>query len=365
MTYHRNPVLKNRLLPVDIVLSPPWWNLHEGITFDWDHYYHPARRVEDERKMEDALYRRWGRYGLGAAHGQDLPVIGATHLAAGYLVSEMLGCTVEYAEDKPPLVRPLALKEPAINPEKAFDSPAFKRTLSLFDALKSKFGRLVGDINWSGVLNIALDLRGESVFLDFLDRPDDAHSFLNQIAAIMERFTHVLSAASGTTSISVNRLVRHLEGPVFLHSECSNVMLSTSDYEKFFFNIDAEWSRKYRPFGIHYCGKDPHRYAPVYAKLPHLDFFDVGWGGDITEIRKLLPDTFLNLRLSPVEIVKQTPEEIRATVRRLVHASANPYLTGVCCINMDQNVREEQVTAILEEVETLRGEYANEVKNNR
>ena len=32
--------------------------------------------------------------------------------------------------------------------------------------------------------------------------------------------------------------------------------------------FDAEWSDRYRPFGIHYCGKDPHRYAASFAKLP-------------------------------------------------------------------------------------------------
>ena len=33
--------------------------------FDEDFFFHPAKRVEVERKMEQALYERWGRYGLG------------------------------------------------------------------------------------------------------------------------------------------------------------------------------------------------------------------------------------------------------------------------------------------------------------
>ena len=46
------------------------------------------------------------------------------------------------------------------------------------------------------------------------------------------------------------------------------------------------------------------------------------------------------------------------TVRRLVRDSGNPYLTGVCCINMDQHVTDEQIAAIFEEVESLREETA-------
>ena len=101
-------------------------------------------------------------------------------------------------------------------------------------------------------------------------------------------------------------------------------------------------------------------YAAAFARLPHLDFLDVGWGGNVAELRRRLPHTFLNIRYSPVEIVKQTPEEIRSTVRRLVHESGNPWLTGVCAINMDQNVTDEQIAAIFAEVDDLRAQYAAE-----
>ena len=84
MTYARNDYLENRMLPVDIVLHPSWWYHHEGITFDEDFFFHPARRVEVERTMEKALHQRWGRFGLGADHDKDLPVVGPVHLAAGY-----------------------------------------------------------------------------------------------------------------------------------------------------------------------------------------------------------------------------------------------------------------------------------------
>ena len=92
--------------------------------------------------------------------------------------------------------------------------------------------------------------------------------------------------------------------------------------------------------------------------MPYLDFLDVGWGGDVVKLRQHLPRTFFNIRLSPVEIVDQTPEQIRQTVRTLVHQSGNPWLTGVCCINMDQHVTDDQVAAIFDEVESLRQEYA-------
>jgi hypothetical protein len=59
-----------------------------------------------------------------------------------------------------------------------------------------------------------------------------------------------------------------------------------------------------------------------------------------------------------VSIVRQTPAEIRETVTRLVRQSDNPWLTGVCCINMDHTVSDAQISAIFDTVNELRKEYA-------
>lgn len=355
MTVHaRNELLQNSMLPVDIVLSPAWWYHHEGITFDEDFFFHPAKRVEAERRMERALYERWGRFGLGRNHDKDVPEIGAVHLASGYLVSEMLGCRVEYVADAAPQVVPANLDRLRLDGEAALESPASRRLQTLLDALRAKYGYVCGDVNWSGILNVALDLRGQTIFMDMLDEPEAASRFLAGIAEVLDRFTARVAAATGTTSISVNRNVGNIPRPVFLHSECSHVMISVADYERFLMPMDVAWSDQHRPFGIHYCGADPQRYAEAFARLPHLDFLDVGWPGDVAKLRRHLPHTFLNIRYSPVEIARQTPDEIRQTVRRLVHDSGNPWLTGVCCINMDQQVTDAQITAIFEEVEQLR-----------
>ena len=358
MPYLRNERLNAPMLPVDVVLHPSWWHRHAGITFDEDFFFHPARRVEAERQMEGVLYERWGRYGLGADRGRDLPQIGAGHLAAGYLISAMFGCGLKFFEDASPQVVPANMDRLDVSAEAPFASPAFRKYEGLLSALRSRFGYLTGDIGWGGVLNTALDLRGQQFLMDMIDVPDEAARFVAVVAAVIRRFVEHMAQATGSSSISVNRTVRHIPQPVYLHSECSNVMISTALYERFLLPIDAEWSGRLRPFGIHHCGADPHRFAPSYAKLPHLDFLDVGWGGDVALLRRHLPRTFLNLRLSPVDIAQEAPAAIRQTVRRLVGESGNPWLTGVCCINMDEQVSDEQVAAIFDEVQCLRAEYA-------
>jgi hypothetical protein len=344
------------ILPVDIVLAPEWWNKNEGVTFDPDFFFHPAKRVEVERQMEKTLYERWGKFGLGTQKDEVRPEIGAVHLASGFLLSEMLGCRVKYTESHPPQVICANAETLDINVENAFESEIFRRLLKLTDALKSKYGYLTGDINWSGILNLALDLRGENIFIDMMLNPDEVKTYFAKIAEVIERFANFVFAHTGTTSISVNRDVRLLKEPVLLHSECSHTMISEADYETYLLPFDIAWSKN-RPYGVHYCGADPHRMAASFAKIPHLDYLDLGWGGDVKRLREHLPDTFFSIRLSPAEMARQSHEEIRENIIRLVNDSANPYLTGICCINMDDKVSDDRINVIFETVDELRKEY--------
>ena len=355
--YASNPSLTDAMLPVEVVFAPEWWHRHAGICFDRDFFFHPARRVEDEQRMERVLHEKWGRFGLGSGKGEVRPEVGAVHLAAGYMISQMLGCEVRYHEDHPPQIVPRNGQKLVVEPERAFASQASRDFQNLVESLKSRYGRVCGDVNWSGILNIALDLRGQDVFIDMYTHPEDVRQGFREIAGVIERFVAAVESRTGTSSISVNRNVRHFARPVFLHSECSHTMISEAFYERFLMPLDVAWSQRHRPFGIHYCGPDPHRYAPTFARLPYLDFLDVGWGGDVARLRQFLPNTFLNIRLSPVEIVRQTTDEIRSTITRLVSESGDPYLTGVCCINMDDAVTDDKVSAIFETVADLRRRY--------
>ncbi len=346
------PALSPTEFPVDIVFAPEWWHTHTGISFDRDFFYHPARRVEAETHMERVLYERWGRYGLGTAPSR--PEIGAVHLAAGYLVQEMLGCRVVYRDDHPPQVLPADQDRLTVDVEAAFESTAFKNFSSLCDQLETRHGYLTGDVNFAGILNVALDLRGQDLFLDMRTDPTRVRQQFAKIAEVITRFVDVVQAKTGSSSVSVNRNVRHLTRPIMLHSECTHTMISELDYESFLLDFDLRWNQRYEAFGIHYCGPDPDRFAGSFSKIPSLPFLDVGAGGDIAALRTHLPRTFLNLRLNPVTLREQQPSEIREQVMTMAAASGQPNLTGICCINMDDTVTDDQITAIFETVHDLR-----------
>jgi hypothetical protein len=61
----------------------------------------------------------------------------------------------------------------------------------------------------------------------------------------------------------------------------------------------------------------------------------------------LLPDVFLNLRLSPVRMLQETAAEIREDVSALLAAAGRREKVGICCINMDYGTPDENVNAVL------------------
>jgi hypothetical protein len=90
------------------------------------------------------------------------------------------------------------------------------------------------------------------------------------------------------------------------------------------------------------------------AKIPHLDFLDAGWGGDLACLRSYLPTTFINIRLDPVSISTMSCAALEGHIRRLVKDSNNPWLTGICCINMDDKVTDDKIHTIFSTAEQLR-----------
>jgi len=133
-------------LPVDVVFHPNWWHKNYDLTFEWDFFYNPERRVQQEQQMRRLLYERFGDLGLGQKDAPRRPIIGPILMGSGYIAQEILGCQVNYQEDGNPWVLPRNLTEAEVwdldAPEDIENTPSMKNLLSLMDALETEFGYL-------------------------------------------------------------------------------------------------------------------------------------------------------------------------------------------------------------------------------
>ena len=335
----------NKGLPVELVFAPEWWHKHYGTCFDEDFFFHPERRVAEERLMRNALRERFPEL-YSHYVDEDRPVAGPLHLACGFLMSEVVGCKIQFFEAAPPEVTPMGISETEMEryqPVDLANNPTMKKMRATLDALESRFGYVEGDFNVGGVLNLSLDIRRQDVFTDFYDRPEVLRRFFGSVTETLAAFFDEVRARTGTTSISINRGIVNFDPTLTIHGNCSVQMISPQIYEDHLLEFDILLSRRFRPYGIHHCGSNMHKVARAYAKIPGICWFDLGWGSDIAQCREALPNAFLNIRFSPVALARCTPDEVRQHLTDMIRDAAPYDKVGICCINMDADVPDQNV----------------------
>ncbi|NJD03683.1 MAG: hypothetical protein FIA99_14060 [Ruminiclostridium sp.] len=338
-------------LPVEIIFNPRWWNKNCNITFDKGFFIDPVRRVNDEQKMRTYLYERFGDIGLGEKNSGEKPVMGPVHLAAGYIVSQLLGCEIRFNECDPPDVIAANMTDQEVMGLEApdiFEAGTTRELINMMNELEDRYGYLVGDVNWSGVQNIALDLRGQQLFIDYYENHELVEHLFEIISKTLVEFVTYIRKRTGSSSISVNPSVRHFGPSVNLHSNCSVAMISNEFYEKFLLKYDNFLSANLQPYGIHHCGDNMDRVAEGYSKVNGVEFFDVGWGSDIRKCRELLPDAFFNLRLNPVKILTCSDNEVEEDIIKLVENNGGIRNAGICCINMDNGTPDINIKKVFD-----------------
>ena len=342
------PAKSNRSrIPVEFVFNPNWWFRNFGISFDRRFYFDREARIANDLLMRRALYER---FGLGEPDPQPRPVIGSMHVAGGFVVPALLGVDIHFAANEAPwqvssnLSREqvLALKAPEL--ESTWPMSDLIRQM---DSLQKEFGYVVGDFNTDGVINTALQVRGQQLLVDMLEDVELAEHLFAVVAETQARVVECVRQRTGTCSMAVNRCILNVDPALYVHANCSVQMISPALYEQRLLPYELLLARRLPPYGIHHCGDNAHLFAPLYAQADPR-FLDVGWGSDVSRVRATLPDTFLNLRLSPMRMLNEPIRVIREDAARLLAAAGGPPNIGICCINMDYGTPDQNIRAVME-----------------
>jgi hypothetical protein len=344
------------LLPFELVFNPRWWHRTAGIAFTQDFYFDAGTRERNDVLMRRVLYERFGDIGLGEANPVARPVAGSLHVAGGFVTPALLGAEIQFEPDAAPQPLPchLSLEQLA-----TLQVPDWRnlwpmnRLIGSWDEQEARDGYLVGDLNTDGVLNAAYHFYGQDLFADFYAAPQRVRHVLNVIAQLIVEVALYVRGRTGSSSIAVNRMVERVDRSLFLHANCSVQMISPRSYRTMQMPLEKQMVGAIRPFGVHHCGANMHQVASAYAELG-LAFADVGWGSDVAACRAALPDTFLNLRLSPVCMLQCRPDEVAADAERLLRAAGPLDQAGLCCINMDYGTPDDNIFAVYEVVERYR-----------
>ena len=350
----------DQLIPIELIFNPHWWHKTAGISFDKSFYFDPQARIENDVVMRRVLSERYGYMGMGEPDPQPRPIIGSMHVAGGFVIPALLGCEVWFEKDAAPQPVPIDLTPEQVD---ALVKPDFRTTwpmnefIAQVDALEAEWGYVIGDMNTDGLLNAAYHIYGQNLYIDFYKAPDRVKKLLDMIGELIVDVALYLRERTGSCSISVNRMVEHVNPGMFFHANCSVQMISPKSYRELHLKVEQQMAERMQPYGIHHCGNNLHSIAPVYAELP-LTMVGVGWESDVAKVREALPDTFLNLRLSPIRMLQNSPAEIAADTEMLLQATGPLDKTGICCINMDFGTPDENLFAMYEVVEKYRQSHA-------
>lgn len=333
-------------IPLGVGFYPDWWHQGYGLSFGRDYYYDPDYRVAAQARMARALYERFGDVGMGQAHPEPRPLItfGMVMLPA------IFGCQIVYEDGALPWAMPLNLSQEECDrlakPDLPNASP-MKEMLAQVEHLQSKYGRVVGDINVTGVQNLALKLRGDELYIDYYEDPEFCHRLLKFCAECIIDLWRLVYPLSGTAAIDVTPMC---DPTIYCVPNCTVEQISGQTYEQYGLPYDNMLAEACHPFGIHHCGNlDP--VAGQYAKVNHLVFVEAGFGTDFRAVRRILgPQVAFNARISPVLMKNGTPEEVSAAVQEAIDQGAPLGNYSIDTVGLthgtpDENVRAARRTA--------------------
>jgi uroporphyrinogen-III decarboxylase len=330
-------------IPLGVGFYPDWWFRGYGISFNKEYFFNSDYRAETQMKMQKLLYDRFGDVGMGNPEPAPKPLVtfGMVMLPA------IFGCEIVFEDGALPWAMPVNLsKEECDNLVKP-DLPnvyPMKEVLAQIDHMKSKYGHVVGDINTTGVQNLALKLRGDEFYIDYFEDPDFCRRLLKFCAECMIDLWRFIYSITGTGAVDVTPMC---DPTIYCVPNCTVEQISGETYEEFGLPYDNMLSEACHPFGIHHCGNlDP--VVEIYAKVKNLAFVEAGFGTDFAGARKILgPDVAFNARISPVLMKNGTSEEVEAAVKDAIDQGAPLHNFSIDTVGLTDGVPDENVRIAL------------------
>jgi len=330
-------------IPLGVGFYPDWFNKHYGISFGKEYYFDPEVRIQARMEMERKLYERFGDVGLGNPNPEPKPLI----TFGMVMLPSIFGCEVIYKDDALPWAMPLNLSESEIMKLEVpdiFNSHPMTDMIGQIQYLKEKYGSVVGDINTTGVQNLALKLRGDKLYFDFYENPELCRHLLNICTECIIQLFQFNHETTGTAAVDVTPMC---DPKLYVFPNCTAEQISLETYESQILEYDNRVADVCHPVGIHHCGS-VDEVLDGYAKIHHLEFIEIGFGSDVKRTREVFgPDVAVNARISPVLMKNGKPEEVAAEVRRLIDNGAPLDNFSIDTVGLTHGTPDENVKTAL------------------
>lgn len=307
------------MIKIQASVSKGWLNKNAGFSFDQQYYLNPMFRLEEDRKINAYLRKRFPEFPLynmednlmqAEYYNENLVQVGA--IQPNMILAVMLGAKFSFYGDQDADVKGYPLLDitdvsalPSI--DDLINHPFIQDlTKEILDIQQSRpdltvippfFWDLSGRATIHGIITTSLKLVGENIMTMLMLDPDLAHAIHLWIT---EAYIKIISYFSELTKLPVTSI--HI-------GECSGTMLSSDLYEEFVVPYLSILGDKLGKVRIHSCGKTDHL-IECLSKIRNLGIIDVGSGTSVTKIREIIgQDVEINIFPSVNLLMKESSQE--------------------------------------------------------
>jgi hypothetical protein len=338
----RRPATGNETaLRVEAGFTPNWYRKKLSIDFGEKWHNDPAYRKETVIAMRNELDKRFPGYNIGKM--SDEPDL-LTGVFGANMISAIYGLPVIYSENNWPnsAHNPLSDQEMKdMVPPDLDNNLFFKDFLKQLDWIQKDQGKIIGFINWQGLLNNAQRLRGQQIFIDIYEN--------------RELLLHLMNCIC-TTMIDAARRLRqrqkagNVEYHFFTVSNCLVNMISPEDYRDFIMPFDLRISREFSSLGIHNCAWNADPYLDYYANVPNVSYIDMGIESDLERAGKLFPDARRAVMYTPMDLNSKSIIQIKEDITRIARSIAP---CDIVLADIEDGVPDDKVKAFFDIVQDI------------
>lgn len=301
----RRPAIGNLpFLRPEIGFTPKWYRSALGIDFAEKWHTNPEYRRRTRLQMYAELERRFPGTAIGRINYKTIDLLTGTFGASA--IAAIYGVPIRYDEEQWPTSEHQYLSEEELEnlcPPDLNQNVFFQSLIKQIDWISAQEGKVVGYMNWQGMLNNAQRLRGQDIFMDMFLAPERTKHLLNCICTTMinaAKWLQLKQKEFEPDSLSF-----------FTVSNCLVNMIDPGLYEEFILPFDQKIANSFDAIGIHNCAWNATPYLDQYAKVPKVAYQDMGMDSDLEKAKTLFPETRRAIMYTPMDVAKKTTEQIR------------------------------------------------------
>lgn len=225
------------------------------------------------------------------------------------------------------------------------DHPLMRKLEEQMDRMEAVFGSVGGFLNYQGVLNTALKLRGSEIFVDMIEDEGFVDALFDHIEDTMTRVAKRVQARQRRSGQNVDLLSL---------SNCVVNMISPAMYERFALPHDRRISERFPYFGIHTCNWDATPYLNAISTIERMGYLDMGAMSDLCAARRMFPNTRLAVMVSPVAFTRMPIGELLDSFRDIAMRAAP---CDVVLADLPEDTDDARVNQVLEYIDRLEEEF--------